>query len=214
MTTDTMNKDIMSTDTMNMDIMSTDTMNIDIMTTDTTTTDIMTTDTMTTDTTTTITTTISNICTSGGNYITQLLYLNLSASGLLWTQYSFNYTAPNVNSATLMFALRNDPSYWYLDDVSVTNSSGDQLIVNGGFETGSLTGWTHCNPSNASFPGTVTSSVSYSGSYSYQDGSMGASDHLSQTFAVVPNNIYSVTFWLGAVSGNTSATFALVTITS
>jgi hypothetical protein len=111
-----------------------------------------------------------------------------------------------------MFALRNDPSFWYLDDVSITNSSGDQLIVNGDFETGSLTGWTYCNPSSVTYSGTVTSSVSYSGWYSYKDGSVGASDYLSQTFAVVPNNIYSVTFWLHATSNNES--FALVTITS
>jgi hypothetical protein len=111
-----------------------------------------------------------------------------------------------------MFALRNDPSFWYLDDVSVTNSSGDQLIVNGGFETGSVTGWTYCNPSSATSPGIVSSSMPHSGSYSYMDGSVGTSDYLSQTFAVVPNNIYSVTFWLHATSNNES--FALVTITS
>jgi hypothetical protein len=111
-----------------------------------------------------------------------------------------------------MFALQDDPSFWYLDDVSVTNSSGDQLIVNGGFETSDLTGWAYCNPSNAVSSGIVSSAIPHSGSYSYKDGSVGASDYLSQTFAVVPNNIYSVTFWLYASSSY--GTFALVTITT
>jgi hypothetical protein len=141
----------------------------------------------------------------------QLLYLNLTAA-IPWTQYSFNYTARNVSSATLTFALEDDPALWYLDDVSVTNSSGAQLIMNGGFETGNLAGWTYCNPSNATFSGIVTLSTPHSGVYSYQDGSTGTSDYLSQTFPVVPNNIYSITFWLCATS--TSGTFALVTITT
>jgi chitinase len=84
--------------------------------------------------------------------------------------------------------------------------------VNGGFETGSVSGWTYYNPSNAASSGTVSSAIPHSGSYSYQDGSAGASDYLCQTFAVVPNNIYSVTFWLYASSSY--GTFALVTITT
>ncbi len=78
--------------------------------------------------TTTSTATISNICTGGATYSTQLLYLSLN-SILPWTQYSFNYTAPNINSATIIFSLRNDPDFWYLEDVSVTNSSGNQLLT-------------------------------------------------------------------------------------
>ncbi|CAF4226089.1 unnamed protein product [Adineta steineri] len=118
--------------------------------------------------------------------------------------------APNITSAKLMFALRNDPAYWYLDDISVTNSLGIQLLSNGGFELGTLSGWTYCNPSNAPSSGAISSANSHTGSYSYTDGSVGSSDYLSQTFAVVPNNIYSVTFWL--TSSSNSATFALVTI--
>ncbi|CAF0759589.1 unnamed protein product [Adineta steineri] len=124
--------------------------------------------------------------------------------------YSFNYTAPNITSAKLMFALRDDPDYLYLDDVSVTNSSGIQLLSNGGFELDTLSGWTYCNPSNAPSSGAISLGNSHSGSYSYMDGSVGSSDYLSQTFAVVPNNIYSITFWLS--SSSTSSTFALVTI--
>jgi hypothetical protein len=126
--------------------------------------------------------------------------------------YSYTYTAPNIDSAKLTFALRNDPVYWYLDDVSVTNSSGDELLLNGGFELGNLLGWTYCNPNSAADAGVVSSSNPHTGSYSYMDGSINASDYLSQTFAVVPNNNYLITFWLSADS--TYSTFALVTVSS
>lgn len=165
----------------------------------------------TTTTVTTNTITMNNVCIGVTTYITELLYLSL-ISPIPWTEYSFNYTAPNITSATLHFALRNDPNFWYLDDVSVTNSSGDELLSNGGFEQGTLSGWTYCNPSNASHSGQVSSSMPHTGSYSYADGSVGAYDYLSQTFTVVPNNIYSIQFWLYASSS--SATFALITITS
>lgn len=135
----------------------------------------------------------------------------MSAS-LPWTQYIFNYTAPNVNTATLTFSFRNDPSFWYLDAVTVTNSSGQQLLSNGGFEQGSLANWVYCNPKNATYAGSVTSAASYTGIYSYSDGSVGSPDYLSQTFNVVPYNIYTVKFWLGAYGDN--MTFAWITVSS
>ncbi|CAF1211268.1 unnamed protein product [Adineta steineri] len=109
-----------------------------------------------------------------------------------------------------MFALRDDPEFLFVDDVSVTNSSGIQLLSNGNFELGTLSGWTYCNPANASYSGAVSSMDPHNGSYSYADGSVGFMDYLSQSFAVVSNNIYSVTFWLSANSN--SSTYALVTI--
>jgi hypothetical protein len=138
-----------------------------------------------------------------------LLYLNIT-SNFNWNQYTFNYTAPNVSTATIFFAFRNDPAYWYLDDVSVTNGSGQQLLLNGGFEQGSLVDWVYCNPNNAGYPGTITSSTSHSGSYCYADGSVGAPDYLSQTFNVQPNHVYTVSFWLEAVG--TNMVFAWVTV--
>ena len=131
---------------------------------------------------------------------------------LPWTQYKFNYTAPSVTTAKLTFSLRNDPSFWYLDDVSVTNSSGGELLSNGDFEQGTLVNWNYCNPNNASSAGFVTGLVSYNGWYSYKDGSVGSPDYLSQTFSVQPNNKYSVKFWLR--SDSSSMTFAWITISA
>jgi len=139
---------------------------------------------------------------------------------LPWTQYIFNYTAPNVTTATLTFSFRNDPSFWYLDDVSVTNSSGQQFLLNGGFEQGTLADWVYCNPNNAIYSGSVYNANAngssyifvHSGSYSYADGSVGSPDYLSQTFNVIPYHVYTVSFWLSEYGGNMS--FAWITISS
>lgn len=153
----------------------------------------------------------TNICTGSYTYVSQLLYLNV-ISTLSWTQYKFNYTAPSVTSVRLTFSFRNDPSYWYLDDVFVTNSSGQQLLLNTGFEQGTLANWIFCNPNSASSSGAVTNLDKYSGLYSYKDGSVGTPDYLSQTFDVLPGNIYTVSFWLKATSS--SMTFAWITISA
>ncbi len=143
--------------------------------------------------------------------MTQLVYLNMNAN-LPWTQYIFNYTAPSVTTATLTFSFRDDPSYWYLDAVSVTNSSGQELLSNGGFEQGTLANWIYCNPQYSSSSGSISTVNPYSGSYDYADGSVGAADYLSQTFDVQPNNIYTIEFWLAA-NGN-SMTLAWITVSS
>jgi hypothetical protein len=76
-----------------------------------------------------------------------------------------------------MFVMRNDRSFWYLDDVSVTNSSGSELLMNGNFEQGNLFGWTYCNPNQATYSSTTTSSFSYNGSYSHHNGSINVNDY-------------------------------------
>ncbi len=112
-----------------------------------------------------------------------------------------------------MFSFRSDPNYWYLDDVSVTNSSGQQLLSNGNFESGSLTHWVYCNPKNATDSGYVVNLNLCYGYYCYDDGSMGAFDYLSQTFNVRPNQVYTVQFWLALDSNYiVNMTFASITI--
>ncbi|CAF4462784.1 unnamed protein product [Rotaria socialis] len=108
----------------------------------------------------------------------------------------------------LYFSL--DPVHVQLHDIKRHNSTIPQLLVNGGFETGNLNGWVYCNPYNANYSGSVTSLVSYSGTYSYLDGSVGYSDYLSQSFSVKSQSAYSIRFRLYAY-GNFSQ-YALVTL--
>jgi len=49
-----------------------------------------------------------------------------------YTEYTYTYTA-TMAKTWLTFEFRNDPSFWALDDISVTNAGGTNVIVNGGF---------------------------------------------------------------------------------
>ena len=95
--------------------------------------------------------------------------------------------------------------------MSITDTFGNQYITNGDFEFGNLFGWSYCNPNNATNSGSVSSGTSFTGFYSYEDGSVGFSDYLSQSFPVTVNDIYKVQFWLMATSNHTSYALALIT---
>ena len=64
---------------------------------------------------------------------------------------TFAWISSIKESATLAFELRHDPNYWHLDDVSVDNGTAEMLI-NGGFESGSLSPWIRTTP-NGVCPG-------------------------------------------------------------
>ena len=93
--------------------------------------------------------------------------------------------------------MRNDPAYWYLDDVSVLEGT-TQMISNGDFETGSSSPWmisqTHgCGSGNRA---TVRNDNPHSGTYAVDDGCIGAMNSISQSFSAVAGQIYVVSFWL------------------
>jgi carbohydrate binding protein with CBM4/9 domain len=67
------------------------------------------------------------------------------------------------------------------------------LVTNGGFETGDLTGWTQSgNTGNTG----VNTSNPYTGSYSAFAGPAGTYGFLSQTLATTPGSLYDLDFWL------------------
>ncbi len=96
----------------------------------------------------------------------------------------------------------------------MTNSSGQQLLLNGGFELGSLVDWVYCNPQNTGSSGSVTGTVSHTGSYSYKDGAVTIPDYLSQTFNVQSNNVYTVKFSLHATGTVANEVFAWAIISA
>jgi len=63
-----------------------------------------------------------------------------------FTQYTVDFTA-GVAFTDITFALRNDPAWTAIDDVSVVDvtTPAGNLIVNGGFETGAYAPWDYDN---------------------------------------------------------------------
>ncbi len=85
----------------------------------------------------------------------------------------------------MMFAFRQDPRFWCLDDISV-DYNGTEMWQDGGFESSPLTQYyTYCNPSGANASGTISTTCVHSGNYSFYDGSVGHPDYLSQSFTTV-----------------------------
>ncbi|CAF2666528.1 unnamed protein product [Rotaria sp. Silwood2] len=91
------------------------------------------------------------------------------------------------------------------------------MLVNGGFETGSLSSWSVSFPygacQNGNFHGIICSPRTHSGSYSYCDGCYAVTDKLSQSFMAVAGDVYIVSFWLETGSTANSGISATVTIT-
>ena len=56
-----------------------------------------------------------------------------------WEYKTYTYTATTTGTGYLMFAFRNDPNYWVMDNVSIkANNTGANLLVNGGLEKSGL----------------------------------------------------------------------------
>jgi hypothetical protein len=112
-----------------------------------------------------------------------------------YTYYTYTWTATG-STATLSFYFRHDPGGWMLDDVTVYHGS-TQLIINGGFETGDLTGW---NYSGYCFynTGQAYSGSSYAktGNYYYYDRCQQYGDTISQNFSTTVGDTYVISFWL------------------
>ena len=107
--------------------------------------------------------------------------------------------------------LRNDPAWWYVDDVSILAGATEKL-VNGGFETNSLYPWVQTFPSGyyAGAPAEVTNSggVARTGTYGLRDGSNTYADQVAQSFSAVSGQTYVISFWLKSTVVTSPGMFA------
>jgi hypothetical protein len=124
--------------------------------------------------------------------------LNACTNTGTWTSVSFDTSAYAGQTVVLWFNTHDDnypsdPTYFLLDDVDVASyTPAVNPIVNGGFETGSLSGWT---PSGAYLP--RISTTAHTGSSSAQIGSaspVNGNSTLTQT-VTVPSGPSTLAFW-------------------
>jgi hypothetical protein len=140
------------------------------------------------------------------------------------------YTTPEwiatSTTTNMSFAMREDPAFLSLDDVSVQNvTTGTPVtVVNGGFEQGPVgasapTGWTYLNTFGAEAGGTVENEPggAHSGSNYYFDGAVQAYDAITQGISTTIGDTYTISFWLSdngpyntfsalSTNGNTTGT--------
>ena len=76
----------------------------------------------------------------------------------------------------------------------MTTSSGN-LLTNGDFSTGDLTGWTYANIYGAGYGGFVSSSCEGYFTSCWYDGAVQAHDAISQTIATNPGDNYEISFY-------------------
>ena len=126
-----------------------------------------------------------------------------------YRQYTATFTA-SAASTNLSFAFREDPAFFSLDDIAVTDTTTNTpvTVVNPGFESGIVggapAGWTFLNQFGAGASGLVSTVAPHSGSNVYRDGSIQAYDGITQALATTVGHIYEVTFWLNDDSGLTT----------
>jgi len=72
-------------------------------------------------------------------------------------------------------------------------SHAANLVVNGGFETGDLTGWTDAG--NTGWH-SITAGCGIGGSFCDSNGAVGSDSVLQQTINTVPGDVYTISFWL------------------
>jgi hypothetical protein len=120
-----------------------------------------------------------------------------------YQQYTTTFVAANA-STNISFSFREDPAFLGLDDVSVTHGGGANLLLNPGFELGTVgsnapVDWTYLNSFGAGAAGVVASGGTpgaHSGSNYYRDGAIQAYDGITQAIATTPGSTYTISFWL------------------
>lgn len=153
-------------------------------------------------TTSTFTTTANNTNISCSTSNTSILTYTTSPTS--YAQQIYNYTASFTGIVVLEFGFKaqNSVKTWHLDDVSIvgvgSSAFSSQLLVNGGFESGNLTGWqVVCSSTNCGgVGGSLTESNCHTGSYCYVGACAGAYDFLRQSFNVIRGQMYTLSFWI------------------
>jgi VCBS repeat-containing protein len=153
------------------------------------------------------------VAASGGTYTQSNAYgtATLDASGNVTYQLT---VTPPVSAATESFTVPFIDSYGLVSNGTASFTvNGKNLIVNGGFETGNLTGWIQGGNEGHTKVGTVDP---HSGHDALAMGPIGSDGYIAQTIATTPGAIYEIQFWLANTGGanDFTASFGATTLFS
>jgi hypothetical protein len=133
----------------------------------------------------------------------------MTLSGPTTTTTTYTYTASFTGTAVLQFGFASSGAnkIGNLDDVSIvdTNASNSEMLINGGFENGSLIGWqTLCTSTcTGGYQGSLSTTSCNTGLYCYADGCKGGVEFLRQLFTVTIGDIYTLSFWISVANTQT-----------
>jgi hypothetical protein len=131
---------------------------------------------------------------AGGAETTVTVSLTAAANSLAIGAYSADLLVTNFSglAASLPFTLN-------------AIDTNQPIVTNGGFETGSVSGWTLNGSTKQNFA-TTTSGFAHSGSYGVALGQEPSLGYLDQTLATTPGQNYLLSLWLTNPSNSYGAT--------
>ncbi len=94
----------------------------------------------------------------------------------------------------------------FLTFVAAISASGQQLVQNGGFESGSFSSWIQSG-NTGSTSAAANPLYTYSGTYGAQLGPSGSLGFLSQTLTTTPGQTYLLSLWLDSPNGSSPNAF-------
>jgi len=121
-----------------------------------------------------------------------------------YTLYTVDFTAAFA-ATDVTFAFRDDPGFIAFDDVTMADltTPGPNLVTNGGFETGDLSGWTYDNVYGVSFGGMVSDGCltlgNNSGNAVWCDGATQGYDAIDQVVVTTPGDTYQISFYVAGI---------------
>ena len=122
--------------------------------------------------------------------------LSRSTAITSWTQHTYIFTAATSTSMPVFVVQTNTKWTWILDDISMTDTTSTELLINGDFENGSLSnGWLSYSCAGTVCPSLVTGPTCHGGSGSYYSVPCSQGQTLQQPLATVAGQTYTFSFW-------------------